>query len=59
MKKKDIKTNIIFPMEMWEQAKNQAVKERISLGELVRKSLGEYLKKKSKKKGDEKPLGVM
>jgi hypothetical protein len=33
------------------KGKSQTVKERISLGELVRKSLGEYLKKESKKKG--------
>ncbi len=53
MEKKDIKTNIIFPMEMWEEAKIQAAKERISLGEIVRRALANYLaKKESKKKGD-------
>ena len=54
MKKKEMRTIIIFPVELWEQGKYQAMKERISLGELVRKSLGEYLKKKSKKKGGKK-----
>jgi hypothetical protein len=43
MDKKDIKKNIIFPEDMWEQAKIQATKDRISLGEVVRQALREYL----------------
>ena len=49
MEKKDIKTNIIFPMDMWEEAKILAAKERISLGEIVRRALAEYLAKKEPK----------
>ncbi len=51
MDKKEVRTVIIFPVELWEQGKSQAMKARISLGELVRKSLRQYLKKNSKKKG--------
>ena len=52
MEKREIRTVIIFPVELWEQGKNQAMKERISLGELIRRSLKEYLaKKEPKRKG--------
>jgi predicted HicB family RNase H-like nuclease len=56
MEKKDVKTNIIFPEDMWEEAKIQAAKERISLGELVRQALKDRLaKKESQKKGSVRP----
>ena len=46
----EIKTSLIFPLDLWEQAKIRAAKERISLGELVRHALKEYLAKKEPKK---------
>ena len=49
MDKKEIKTNIIFPIDMWEKAKIRAAKERISLGELVRLALKEYLAREKPK----------
>ena len=48
-----MRTVITFPDELWEEAKNRAVKERVSLAEIVRRALAEYLsKKESKKKGE-------
>jgi hypothetical protein len=48
MQKKKIQTNIIFPQDMWERAKIQAAREMVSLGEIVRKGLKEYLDKKQR-----------
>lgn len=44
-------TSVVFPKELWEEMKLRSFQEKISLGELVRKAVGEYLKKKPKKKG--------
>ncbi len=52
MEEKDIRTNVILPESMWEQAKIRATMERVSFTEIVRRALKEYLaKKESKKKG--------
>jgi|APFre7841882590_1041340.scaffolds.fasta_scaffold73949_2 hypothetical protein len=52
MEEKIIKTNVLLPESMWEQAKIRATMERVSFTEIVRRALGEYLaKKESKKKG--------
>ena len=51
-KEDEVTTSMIVPKELWEQAKIRAAMERISLGELFRRALKEYLaKKESKKKG--------
>jgi hypothetical protein len=39
MEKKNIITNIILPEDVWEEAKIRAAKNRISLSEVVRRSL--------------------
>ncbi len=46
---KDIKTSLMLPEDIWEEAKILAAKERISLGEIVRRALKEYLSKKESK----------
>jgi metal-responsive CopG/Arc/MetJ family transcriptional regulator len=45
MEKGNVITNIILPEELWEEAKIRAAKDRISLSEVVRKALTEYLVK--------------
>jgi len=54
MDKQELKTNIILTVNLWEKAKIRAAKERISLSELVRRALKEYLgkKKPSERGGD-------
>jgi len=42
---KDIKTSFMLPEEIWKQAKVRAAQEGISLGELIRKLLADYLQK--------------
>ena len=42
-------TSLIVPKKLWEEAKIRAMKERISLGELIRKAIKDYLGKKPKK----------
>jgi plasmid stability protein len=49
---KDIKTSFMLPDDIWKQAKVRAAQEGISLGELIRKVLRDYLEKgESKVKG--------
>ncbi len=43
---KDIKTSFMIPEDIWKAAKVRAVEEGISLGELIRKLLSDYLEKK-------------
>ncbi len=50
-----VTTSIVLPKELWEKMREFAFLERISLGELVRVAVAEYLVKKgSKKKGGKK-----
>ena len=42
----DIKTSFILPEEIWKAAKVKAAEEGISLGELIRNLLSDYLEKK-------------
>ncbi len=49
MKERDIRTNIILPESMWVKVKIRAVTERISLTEIVRRALREYLDRKEPK----------
>jgi predicted HicB family RNase H-like nuclease len=44
---KDIKTSFMIPEDIWKAAKVQAAQEGISLGELIRNLLSEYLEKKA------------
>jgi hypothetical protein len=37
------KTSLAFPVDVWEQAKIQAVMERLSLAKFITKALREYL----------------
>ena len=47
-----MRTVIAIPDGLWEKAKQKALKERVSLAEIVRRALREYLaREKSKKKG--------
>ena len=46
MKEKAIRTNIILPESLWEQAKIKATMERVSFTEIVRRALKEYLEMK-------------
>jgi hypothetical protein len=43
---KDIKTSFMLPEDVWKAAKFKAVEEGISLGELIRNLLRDYLEKK-------------
>ena len=54
MKEKDIRTNVILPESMWEQAKIRATMERIPFTEIVRRALREYLQKTPSPKKREK-----
>jgi hypothetical protein len=51
---KKIQTNINLTEDLWEQAKIRATMERISLSELTRRALKEYLTKKEPKKKEGK-----
>jgi len=51
LKEGEITTNIIVPVNLWEQAKIAAMRERISLGEFIRRALKERLAKKEPKRG--------
>lgn len=51
---KKVTTSVVFPENLWEKMKFRAFQEKISLGELVRKAVSEYLKEKPKKKGGRK-----
>jgi len=44
MAEKNIRTNVQFPESLWERAKTRAVKDRVSLAEIIRRALKEYLK---------------
>ncbi len=46
---KEIKTSFLLPEELWRQAKIRAVNEGVSLGELIRKILADYLEKEESK----------
>jgi len=46
MQERIIKTNVLLPETMWEQAKIRATMERVSFTEIVRRALKEYLGKK-------------
>jgi len=51
-KEEKMRTVIAIPDGLWEKAKQKALKERVSLAEIVRRALREYLaREKSKKKG--------
>ncbi len=43
---KDIKTSFLIPEDIWKAAKVKAAEEGISLGELIRNLLTDYLEKK-------------
>jgi len=47
---KDIKTSFMLPEDIWKEAKVRAAQEGISLGELIRKLLKDYLQKGEAKK---------
>lgn len=47
-----MRTVIIIPDDLWEKAKTKAMNERVSLAEIIRRALQEYLREgKPKKKG--------
>jgi predicted HicB family RNase H-like nuclease len=46
-----IKTSFILPRDLWKNAKIRAAEQGISLGELVRKAIEDYLSKTESKKG--------
>ena len=54
MKKKTTTTNIILTEDLWVRAKIRATVERISLSELVRRILKEYLDKKESEEKESK-----
>ena len=45
IEKKWMATNILLPEDLWQEAKFQALGARISLSELMRRALRDYLKK--------------
>jgi metal-responsive CopG/Arc/MetJ family transcriptional regulator len=47
---KIMKTNILLPETLWEQAKIRATMERVSLTEIIRRALREYLGKSASAK---------
>ena len=47
-KEKELKTNVILTEGLWEKSKIRAAKDRITLSELVRRSLREHLEKRTK-----------
>ena len=47
-------TSIVFPKELWEKMKRRAFNERVSLGELVRQAVTEFLAKKQTTGGKKK-----
>lgn len=51
---KDIKTSFMLPEEIWKQAKIRAAQEGISLGELIRRLLSDYLQKAENKVREKK-----
>ena len=51
MEEKVIRTNVLLPEMLWEQAKFRATIERVSFTEVVRKALKEYLDKHPQKRG--------
>jgi len=51
---RDIKTSFMIPEEIWKAAKVKAAEEGISLGELIRNLLSDYLKKEGVLPGGKK-----
>ena len=51
---KKVQTNIILTEELWMRAKIRATVDRVSLSELVRRILREYLDKKELKEKEPK-----
>ena len=49
LKEDETTTSLIVSRKLWEEAKIRAMKEGISLGELIRRALKEYLEKGKKK----------
>ncbi len=50
-----MRTVVTIPDDIWEKAKTEAVKQRVSLAEIVRRALAEYFARvESKKKGGKK-----
>jgi metal-responsive CopG/Arc/MetJ family transcriptional regulator len=45
----DMRTNVILPESLWEEAKMRAMKDRVPLTEVVRRALRQYLDKKEPK----------
>lgn len=51
MAKKQIVTSLRVNPDLWKEAKIQAIKEEITLAEVVEKALVEWIKKRKKKRG--------
>jgi hypothetical protein len=49
-----MRTVFIIPDELWEKAKTRALRDRVSLAEIIRRALKEYLRKEASPKGKKK-----